>query len=505
MFGIREAYGLLTLLALLGAGWLLFDLLRAEPGEDRLAVVLLFGSADGVHEGTPVKTRGVSVGEVRRVSLAPGGRGAEVLCSLSSAPGAAPRAGSRFWIVRPWFGGIAAGGGGLDTLIKDSYVAYDQGDPAAPMLTPGSRVPGMRLPPDNPRALLDLPSAPGDLEIAVRFATSGGLVAAAPVRHRGIPVGIVSSVELLPEGGGVEVRARIERSHRSLVHAESMFWIDGVDIRAGWRGVSVEGLEAILSGSALAFHTENERSRTPAADGAVFVGRTGRPEIDWRAPDPPAPSQGTSARLTGDDPGLAALVSVHYSCIEEDWFSKDDHYERTSPGVLHRTPDGLPAVLVLARGVDGRLWIEDSGDPEITEESITVVHRDGSVQVAGVAWRAEEEIDLALLRLPAVPPGAGPARVRALPLTERSGPIDLYSLGDDGEWRRLSGSLGSDGTLVGIPAETRSGVLLRDGTAIGLWRGPGYDVPTRAVLFDALPASLREVAPPGPAVGAAGG
>ena len=65
MFGIREAYGLLTLLALLGGGWLLFDLLRTEPGEGRLSIVLLFESADGVHPGTPVKTRGVAVGEVR--------------------------------------------------------------------------------------------------------------------------------------------------------------------------------------------------------------------------------------------------------------------------------------------------------------------------------------------------------------------------------------------------------------------------------------------------------
>jgi len=497
MFGIREAYGLLTLLALLGGGWLLFDLLHEEPGADRLSVVLLFESADGVQPGTPVKTRGVAVGEVRQVSLGPGGRGAEVRCSLSSAPGAAPRVGSRFWIVRPWFGGLAAGGGGLDTLIKDSYVAYDEGDPAAPPLAPGSRVPGMRLPPDSPRAHLDLPPAPGDLEIAVRLGTSGGLVPAAPVRHRGIPVGLVTSVDLLPDGSGVEARARIERRYRPLVHAESTFWVEGVDIRAGWEGVSVEGLESLLQGAALSFHTLERRTRTPATDGAIFLGLAEPPEIEWRPPT----SAPATMRPESDAAGLPSLVEVHYACRESDWLSKDDRYERISPGVLHRTPDGLPAVLVLARGVDGRLWIDDGrGDPEIRDESIAVVHRDGSVQDAGVAWRGERGLDLALLRLPAAPPYAARARVRALAAEERVGAVEVHSLSAEGGWLRLAASFAPDGTVAAIPADTPDGVLVRDGEAVGLWRQGRDSVPAAAILFDALPPSLREEDPvPAPA------
>ena len=474
MFGIREAYGLLTLLALLGGGWLLFE------------------SADGVHPGTPVKTRGVAVGEVRQVALGAGGRGAEVRCSLSSAPGAAPRAGSRFWIVRPWFGGLAAGGGGLDTLIKDSYVAYDEGDPAAPALEPGSRVPGMRLPPDSPRAHLDLPPAPGDLEISVRLATSGGLVPAAPVRHRGIPVGLVTSVDLLADGSGVEVSARVERRYRTLVHAESIFWVEGVDIRAGWQGVSVEGLEALLQGAALSFHTLERRSHTPARDGAVFLGLAEPPEIPWRSPSSGA-TVATSARPDDEPVELYSLVEVHYACRESDWFSKDDRFERVSPGVLHRTPDGLPAVLVLARGVDGRLWIEDGGgEPELRDESIAVVHGDGSVQEAGVAWRGERGVDLALLRLPSLPSHSGRVRVHALAAGERTGPVEVHSLAAEGGWRRLAASFAPDGTIAAVPAETPDGVLIQDGVAVGLWRGARDGVPAAAILFDALPPSLRD-------------
>ena len=492
MFGMREAYGLITLLAILGAGWFLYDLLRAEPGGDRLTVVLLFEDAEGIYAGTPVKTRGVTVGEVHRVTLAPGGRGTEVLCSLSRSPGAAPRVGSRFWIVRPWFGGLAAGGGGLDTLIKDSYVAYEVGEASAPPLADASRVPGMRLPPDNPRALLDLPPAPGDIEFSVRFATNHGLTPAAPVRHRGIAVGLVTSIELLPDGNGVEVRARVDRRHRPLLHTETVFWIDGVDIRAGWRGVSVEGLEAILEGASLAFYTPEDRARTPAPDNAIFAGAAVRPEITWRPPATLPTSSSPPVRLDGDDPMLASLVSVHYSCVEEDLFSADDRYERTTPGVLHRTLDGLPAVLVLARGVDGRLWIDDGGgEPEVVDESITVEHADGSVLEAGVAWRAEGENDLALLRLPPAGSKTPRAEIRILEPSERSGAIDVYVPIEDGGWQRITGTLDGEGKVSGIAAETPDAIIVRDGSPIGVWRAREEKTDGAAFLFDVLPPPLR--------------
>lgn len=489
--GLRELQGLATLLVLLLAGWSLFSLLGDEPDEDRLSVVLLLEDAEGLRTGTPVRTRGVTVGEVRRVALAPGGRGAEVLCSLSPTPGAAPRAASRFWIVRPWFGGIASGGGGLDTLIKDSYIAFEVGDPAAPLLASGSRVPGMRLPPDSPGALLDLPPAPGDLEFAVRFPESGGLVPAAPVRHRGIAVGLVTAVDLLTGGDGVEVRARVERRYRGLVATESVFWVDGVDIRAGWQGVSVEGLDKILGGVALSFHTPDDRGRTPAPDGVTFIGREERPQIDWKPP--PHPAEGASdatAQISGDDPILASLVTVHYACVEADWLSRDDRFERTSPGVLHRTPDGLPAVLVGARAVDGRLWIEDGrGEPEIRDESITVERDDGSVLEGGVAWRSEPATDLALLRLRANGATLRPLEITVLAESERAGPVDLYVLSPEG-WRRRSATLDASASLVGVPPATPDAVLVRDGRAIGLWRGARDDAGSHTALFDDLPPAL---------------
>ena len=503
MFGTREAYGLITLLATVVATWFLFGLLRDEPGADRFTVVLLFEDAEGINAGTPVKTHGVTVGEVHRVTLAPGGRGTEVLCSLDDAPGSLPRVASRFWIVRPWFGGIAAGGGGLDTLIKDSYVAYEIGDRSSPALVDGARVPGMRLPPDNPRALLDLPPAPGDLELAVRFPTSGGLTAARPVRFRGIEVGLVTAVELLPDGSGVEVRARIERRFRSLVHTESEFWIDGVDVKAGWSGVQVEGLEAVLQGAALAFHTPDDRTRTPAADGTIFSGELERPEIEWVAPATIPLRRDGEVSVDRGDPILSSLVQVHYSCVERDWFSPNDRYERTSPGVLHRTLDGLPSVLVLARAVDGRLWIDDGGgEPDLSEEAITVSHPGGAVQEAGIAWRAPDAIDLALLRLPSFPDGGPAVSADFLPEGAAPGAVELFVPTEGGGWRRVAATIDGDGAIGGVPPETPDAVIVRDGRPIGFLRGREADDPEGAGLiwvgFDPLPETLRPAPVEGP-------
>jgi hypothetical protein len=501
MTGFREAVGLLTLLALVVATWSLFALLRDDPGADRFTVVLLFEDAEGIGPGTPLKTRGVTVGEVHRILLAPGGRGTEVLCSIESAPGATPRVGSRFWIVRPWFGGIAAGGGGLDTLIKDSYVAYDVGDPATPELLDGARVPGMRFPPDNPSALLDLPPAQGDLEFEVRFPDSNGLLPARPVRYRGIDVGLVSAVDLLPDGRGVTVRARVDRRHRHLVHSESEFWIDGVRVKADWGGISLDGLDAALTGASLSFHTPRRAKRAPAADGAILAGVLERPELDLSAiPVLPA-SRDPEALLSRGDPALRTLVTVHYSCLERDWIGADDRYERTSPGVLHRTLDGLAAVLVTSRAVDGRLWVEDvGGTPEIEEEAITVRHPDGTVQEAGIAWRGPRETDLALLRLPRFPAAAPTIAPRLLPSEELAGPVELLSIDPGGGWRRVLAESDPTGALAGVPAETADSVVLRAGVPIGLWRAAQGRAKARWIRFDELPPGLRPApsSPPAP-------
>ena len=155
-------------------------------------------------------------------------------------------------------------------------------------------------------------------------------------------------------------------------------------------------------------------------------------------------------------------------------------------------------MLVLARGVDGRLWVEDGGgDPEISDESIAIRHGDGSVQAGGVAWRAEDGLDLALVRIPQFPQGDPPIPIQILPTTAIPGPVDLYVPEGNTEWRRLTGSLSAEGTLSGVPAETPDAIVIRDGRPLGLWRAGSKNEPGAVTLFDALPGPLRNRDNPG--------
>ena len=140
-----------------------------------------------------------------------------------------------------------------------------------------------------------------------------------------------------------------------------------------------------------------------------------------------------------------------------------------------------------------RLWIDDgSGEPELTDESIAVTYGDGSVQEAGVAWRAKGSVDLALLRLPAPAAAASYSRLRVLPSDSIAGPVDLYVPLDAGGYRRQAATLASDGTLSGVPPETPDAVIVRGGYAVGLWRRAEEDASAAAILFEAIPPSLRQ-------------
>jgi len=315
---------------------------------------------------------------------------------------------------------------------------------------------------------------------------------AAPVHHRGIEVGFVTTVGLIPDGSGVEVQARIDRQYRDLVTSASIFWIDDVDVRASWSGVSLEGLESILHGAALSFYSPREEAAIPAPDNALFVGEPARPKISWSPPSDSLPDRQDRVELSGDDPVLTGLVTVHYSALESDWLSANDRFERTSPGVLHQTLDGLPAVLTLAQAIDGSRWISDGiGKPELIEERISVARSDGSVQEAGLAWKAAPPIDLALLRIPMTGKPTSSAPIKILEASEWAGRVDLYLRTEKHGWQRHPAILDAKGFLSGLPPESRDAVIVRAGQVIGLWRGKDRSSEELVVLFDSLPAPLR--------------
>ncbi|MEM7232861.1 MAG: MlaD family protein, partial [Planctomycetota bacterium] len=78
--------------------------------------------------------------------------------------------------------------------------------------------------------------------IRLRFDEGHGLKEGDELRHRGIAVGIVESVSLQPDFGGIEVAISLEASADAIANAESRFWIERPQLGLG----GVRGLDTVV-------------------------------------------------------------------------------------------------------------------------------------------------------------------------------------------------------------------------------------------------------------------
>src|SRR5688572_29245505 len=124
MHRIRYLIGTLTLIAAIaGAVWIVRILqnLDDRPG---LPLRIEWRDARGLRAGASVRYRGVTVGTVRSVSIGVDGERAVADVLLDPAGALQACVNSAFWIVTPRFAGLTSGATGLDTLVRDAYVAF---------------------------------------------------------------------------------------------------------------------------------------------------------------------------------------------------------------------------------------------------------------------------------------------------------------------------------------------------------------------------------------------
>ncbi len=248
-----------------------------------------FVEGAGIAPGDPVSYRGVRVGDVKSVRLAPDLAHVRVAARLRRDAAGLAVEGSKWWIVRPE---ISAGRvAGLDALLGPRYLECEPGPAGA----------GVRLefsglehgPGGGPDASA---AVGGGLEIIVEAPQRGALAVDSPVVYRGVRVGVVRSLALGPTAQSVEVRVVIDSEYKDLVRANSKFWNAG-GIGVDWgliRGLSVKAgsLESLVAG-AIGFATPNKPGdpvesghRFPLADAvkdewliwspAIGVGAAGR-------------------------------------------------------------------------------------------------------------------------------------------------------------------------------------------------------------------------------------
>jgi paraquat-inducible protein B len=251
-------------LALVGVGLFLFVHVSRSRGP---TVVISFADAGGVQPGAELLHRGLRVGVVRDVRLAPDLDGVEVWAELLPHAAGLAAEGSSFWIVRPEVSLDRVSG--LDTLLGPRYVRVRPG--SGP---PRARFVGLEFPP--------APEPGTGLAVTLRAASAGSLLPGSPVLYRGLPVGRVTGLSLSDDGTHVRVSAAIEPGRAGLVRENTRFWnAGGVGVDFGlFRGLSVQAgsLDAVFRGG-VGLATPTKAGR-PAVSGAEFE-LADKPESEW--------------------------------------------------------------------------------------------------------------------------------------------------------------------------------------------------------------------------------
>jgi len=248
------------------AGWLIWQRMQ-EYGPE---IAISFSDGGGLRVGiTPVKYRGVVIGEVSGVGLSRDRTRVIVRVRLQRPVAGIAREGTVFWIVRPQvgFGNVT----GLNTVLTGPEI----------YALPGA--------PDAPRAseFAGLDSAPvglgtAGLKIVLRAERPRSIRANTPVHYRGVEVGMVQKLELGPNSLSADIHVLIFERYAALVRQGSAFWdTSGVNVRGGLlKGVEIdiESLRTIATGG-IEFATPSEKAPR-AKPGTVFF-LYDKPKDEW--------------------------------------------------------------------------------------------------------------------------------------------------------------------------------------------------------------------------------
>jgi len=251
-----------------------FLVLRRRQGSGAQITVSLTDGG-GLRVGqTPLRYRGVQVGEVSGVSLSKDHKSALVRIRLIRSAEGVAREGSQFWIVRPrvGFGQIT----GLATVLSGPEV---QVIPAKSDAKEQLEFTGL----ENPPSTIE-----GGLRIVLRGARPKMRIDA-PVYYRGVEVGTVQKLDLAPNALSADVHVVIYPRFASLVREGSSFWdVSGLNIKGGLlKGLEVEleSLRAFITGG-IEFATPPGTAR--AKPGTVFF-LYDEPKKEWLAWAPKIP------------------------------------------------------------------------------------------------------------------------------------------------------------------------------------------------------------------------
>ncbi|MBL8731360.1 MAG: MCE family protein [Planctomycetes bacterium] len=486
MHRLRYLIGVLTLAAAIVAAVWFVRILRNLDDRPGLALRVEFKDARGLRDGADVRFRGVTVGTVRSVSISGDGDKAVAQLLLDPAGAAHACVNSQFWIVTPRFGGLTGGASGLDTLVRDSYIAFQTPAERGSPLAPASLLNGSERPPAEAESLEDL--GHGDLLMTLLVPENHGLKPGAAVIFRGMQTGDVRKVQLAPAGTHVELTVRITRAFRQTVTEQTQFWVARPSVSGAlFSGFTLTDASAIVS-PYVSYYTEPGRGG-PVQDGYRTAAQAQRPQVEVAGV--PANALVQPKAVPHTTPDDVVLVRITYDAVERDTFSPDDPVHRQGTGTLFLDRSGR-AVVVTARSlVDGSYTEHDTfgGAPDIADEKLEVLLPDGLVRRAGRVWVDPQGADLAALVIEDAPPdlgGTAGSRFASEELPAGADGLSLRSAGPDGA--PLNQPLTAEAKAT---ADLLGAAVMRGGSVHGVFAFKPEAGRGDVVAFARLPADLR--------------
>jgi paraquat-inducible protein B len=269
----------IPVIAALVAGWLVYEREREKGPE----ITIRFKDGGGLRVGqTPLRYRGVQIGEVSGVDLSPDHEYVEVKARLRRSTAELAREGAMFWVVRPQvgFGNIT----GLNTVLTgpEIHVLPGQGGESKTFT-------GLER---APAAL----GAPG-VRVVLKAERPKSLRPNSPVYYRGVEVGLVQEIDLGSNGTSADIHVLVFQRYAGLVRTGSAFWnSSGINVKGGLlKGMEVEfeSMRALIAGG-IEFASPENSPR--ARNGATFFLHES-PKNEWLAwtPKVPIPRESSSA------------------------------------------------------------------------------------------------------------------------------------------------------------------------------------------------------------------
>lgn len=244
------------IVALIIGGWLIYD----DMAKRGPTITITFQDGSGLEAGkTVIDYKGVKVGLVSSVKLAPDLKTVNVIARLDKSAESLASEGTLFWVVRPEIG--VEGIRGLDTLLSGQYIAVQPGTGKSQTTFNGLENP----PPAGP-------DKPG-INLLLQADRLGSLEMGSPIYYREVKVGEVDRYRLADDSGSVLIHIHIDKPYDALIRENTRFWnASGIGVSLGLLGVKVqtESLAALLSGGVGFATPDNDNMGGPVPSGAVF-------------------------------------------------------------------------------------------------------------------------------------------------------------------------------------------------------------------------------------------